>query len=186
MEGHLRTIPFWTVPVILFGIFLFDFLKKEINETKFQNYIILTLLCGITLGCWQIVHTYFWDRNVQYMKMELYKEPSLLYLPFEHNNISSFFEPGLRRYIWYNVYTPSAILFSGSYKQNNILTGYEAPPKDGNFSLREKLYIVKDSENLMSIPMGWRIHIKNKYWDLTEPAEALRIYNEEHNIKTEQ
>ena len=119
------------------------------------------------------------------MKAELSKAETLLYLPFEHEEISGFFNPQFRRYIWHNVYTPMSILFSPSYKQKTLLTGYEEEATDGNLSLREKLYIPPNTENKLFIPMGAEIDIKNRYWDLTDVSEALKEYNLENNIKTE-
>lgn len=185
IEGHLRTIPFWAVPMIVLGIVLFDYSKKEINVVKFQNYICIVLVCGIFQTSWQIVNTYFWDKNIRYLKYELFQAKEPLYLPFEHQEISSFFNPELRRYIWYNVYTPTSILFADSNKPMTLLTGYEGDAPDGNLSLREKLYVVPDKQNALFIPMGAEINIKNRYWDLTEAAIALDIYNKENNIQTE-
>ena len=185
LEGHLRTIPFWAVPAIVWGIFLFDFFKGKINPVKFQNYLCIVLITGSFLACWQMINTYFWYKNLQYMKAELSKAETLLYLPFEHEEISGFFNPQFRRYIWHNVYTPMSILFSPSYKQKTLLTGYEEEATDGNLSLREKLYIPPNTENKLFIPMGAEIDIKNRYWDLTDVSEALKEYNLENNIKTE-
>lgn len=184
-EGHFRTIPFWAVPVIVFGVFVFDYLKKEINPVKLQNCFCVVLICGIFQSCWQIVNTYYWDKNIKYLKQELSNCSEPLYLPFEHEEISGFFNYKLRRYIWHCVYTPTAILFSDNKKRTILLTGYEEEPDDGNLSLREKLFVFPDKENTLFIPMGTLISFKNRYWDLTEAAQALDIYNKEHNIKTE-
>ncbi len=184
-EGHFRTIPFWAIPLIVMGIFIFEFYKGKINEVKFQNYLCVVLICGIFQSCWQIVNTYHWDKNLKYMKQELLNCTEPLYLPFEHDEISSFFNPQLRRYIWYSVYTPTSILFSDPKKKAILLTGYEEESPDGNLSLREKLYVVPNKNNAIFIPMGAEISIKNRYWNLIDAAKALDTYNKEHNIKTE-
>ena len=115
---------------------------------------------------------------------ELAKTQELLYIPSEHEEISSFINEDLRRYIWHGVYAATSILFSDTYEQKTLLVNYDESQSDGNYSYREVLYVVKDSPYI-SIPFGGYYNIKNKFWDLTKCAKALDKYNKEHKIYTE-
>ena len=140
-------------------------------------------MCGIMQTAWQLVDTYYWDKNIQYMKSELNKTQDLLYIPSDHEEISSFFNPALRRYIWHGVFTSTSILFSESYEQKTLLLNYDEPIDGGNGSYREFLYIPKNNPDMIAIPWGW-FNIKNKFWDLTKCADALKKYDIEHNIES--
>ena len=182
-EQHIRTVPCFSIPLIFIVIFLFDILKKEQNYIKLTNYICIVLMCGIMQTAWQLVDTYYWDKNIQYMKSELNKTQDLLYIPSDHEEISSFFNPALRRYIWHGVFTSTSILFSESYEQKTLLLNYDEPIDGGNGSYREFLYIPKNNPDMIAIPWGW-FNIKNKFWDLTKCADALKKYDIEHNIES--
>ena len=183
-ETHLRTIPCYMIPLIFFIIAIKDILKKEINNVRLINCTCIVLLCAICQTFWQLVDTYYWDKNIRYMKDELAKTQELLYIPSEHEEISSFINEDLRRYIWHGVYAATSILFSDTYEQKTLLVNYDESQSDGNYSYREVLYVVKDSPYI-SIPFGGYYNIKNKFWDLTKCAKALDKYNKEHKIYTE-
>ena len=172
-EQHLKVISYYALPLIFTAMCLLDFFKKEQNYTKLTNYICIVLLCGIMHTAWQLVNTYYWNNNIQYIKSELNKTQDLLYIPTEHEEISSFFNSELRRYIWPEVYTATSILFSETYEQKTLLIN----------SSREYLYIPKNSQNKIIIPWG-DFSIKNKFWDLTKCADALQKYDKAHGIES--
>lgn len=181
-EQHMRTIPCYTIPLIFLIIYLFDLFKKPLNYTKLTNYICIVLLCGIAQSCWQMAGTYFWDKNIQYMKSELNKTNDLLYIPSEHEEISGFHNPQLRRFIWHGLLTKSSILFSDTYEQKTLLMSYDKQMDNGNYNYREELYYAEGEDNKISLPYGGLYDIKNRFWDLTKCAEALRQYDIEHHI----
>lgn len=184
-EQHLRTIPCWAFPLIFISTNIKDMIVK-INETSLVNYtnlIIIVLICSIFQTFWQCVNTYYWDKNIQYMKTELQKEESFLYIPPKNESLSGFHNEELRRYIWHGAFTATSILFSNNYEQKNILMIYDEQVDAGNVIDRKALYV--DNENKkFSAPFGVYIDIKNKFWDLTKVAEALNKYNKENNIET--
>ena len=183
-EGHLRSICCWLIPLIFVGLILADILKKKNNKIVITNLICITLLCGIFQTFWQIVHTYYWNENIQYMKSELKKHDGPLYIPSEHPEIANFDNEELRRYIWHSGYAFESIIFSDTYEQKTLLMHYDEKIDDGNLTFRDALFVRKDIPNAISIPYGTTIDIKNKYWDLTKCAEALDKYNKENNIQT--
>ena len=182
-EQHLRTIPCYALPIIFMVICLFDFFKKEQNYTKLTNYICVVLLCGIFQTAWQLIDTYYWDKNIQYMKSELNNCQDLLYVPSEHEEISSFQNKDLRRYIWHGFYSTTSILFSDSYEQKTLLLHYENSIENGHEPFRDFLHMPKTRDDIIAMPLGL-FSIKNKFWDLTKCAEALRKYDEAHNIES--
>ena len=131
-----------------------------------------------------MVHTYYWNKNIQYMKNELASVESPLYIPSEHDEISSFNNNQLRRYIWHGIYACTSILFSDTYEQKTLLMHYDEEVDAANHTCREYLYVIQDQENMMNVPFNTMIDIKNRFWDLTKSAEALDKYNKEHNINT--
>jgi len=184
-ESHLRSIPFWFLPLLFFGMFIFDLLKRKRHIIKIQNYIVIVLICGIFQTIWQCVHTYYWDVNVKYMKKQLAKTSDLLYPASKHKEISSFHNDALRRYIWWGNYAVMSILLSDTYKVKTLAVNYDDRDyEQGNRTFRDRLFTIPEA-GMMSIPYGVFIPIKNKYWDLTECAEALDKYNKENNIKVQ-
>ena len=183
IEGHFRSIPCWFLPIAFTAILIFDILKKETNQTKLSNFICIVLICGITQTCWQMVNTYYWNKNIQYMKNELNSVETPLYIPSEHPEISSFHNRQLRKYIWHSIYATTSVLFSDTYEQKTMLMHYDEEIDEANTTKREYLYVIPDKKNKMNIPFDTEIDIKNQFWDLTKCAEALDIYNKEHNIK---
>lgn len=187
-EQHLRTIPCWLLPIIFIGMFISDMMSEEKNQIKIYNMICIVLICGIFQTVWQLVDTYYWDRNIQYMKYELAKTDEPLYIPAEHELISDFHTPTLRRYIWFGAYAFTSILFSETYEQKTLLVNYDESSDEGNITFREALFVYP-SENgeeptKMSIPYGTTIDIKNEFWDLTNCAKALDEYNKKNDIQT--
>ena len=149
-----------------------------------SNLICIVLLCGITQSAWQMVNTYHWDKNIQYMKNELQQHNETLYIPSEHTEIATFHNHELRRYIWHSTYAFTSILFSKSYEQKTLLMHYDEEIDKGNLTFRKNLFVKQNIENAISIPLGTIISIKNKFWDLTNCAKALDRYNKENNIQT--
>lgn len=189
LEGHFRTVPCYFVVLIFVIMYLIDCRKNKIPKSNCKNNVLLyNSFCIVTFCCifqmfWQIGDTYFWDKNIKYMKSELAKCDDLLYIPSEHEKISSFLNKDYRRYIWHSVYAPTSILFSDNYKQKTLLMNYDTEYEKGNLTFRELLF-VPEINNKISVPLGIHINIKNRYWDLTDCAEALRKYNIDNNIKT--
>lgn len=184
METHFRTIPCWLLPIIFTGFYISDLTKKKYNSTVLSNLICIVLLCGITQSAWQMVNTYHWDKNIQYMKNELQQHNETLYIPSEHTEIATFHNRELRRYIWHSTYAFTSILFSKSYEQKTLLMHYDEEIDKGNLTFRQNLFVKQNIENAISIPLGTIISIKNKFWDLTNCAKALDRYNKENNIQT--
>ncbi len=183
-EQHLRTIPCWLIPLLFICMWIADIIKEEKNKIKFINYICVLLICSITQTCWQFYNDYYWNKNVEYLKNELENTQELLYIPADHEEISSFHNNNLRRYIWFGTYPAMSILFSKEHEIKTFLLTYDIQPDPGNITAREFLFVPKDEENILYIPYGNRINIKNEFWDLTKCAEALDKYNKKHKIKT--
>ncbi len=183
-EQHFRSIPCWGLPIIFIFMALTDKFRAQIDYTKYTNLICIVLLCGITQTFWQINNTYWWDKNIQYMKEELNRENSLLYIPAEHEVISDFHNEQLRRYIWHGSFTPTSILFSDDYEQKTLLMTYDIQQDEGNVIRRDLLYVKPDNSGQMSMAFGSVVDIQNKYWDLTKCAKALDEYNKKNNIQT--
>lgn len=184
-EQHLRTVPCWFLPIIFVVMFALDYFNVHYNDIKLRNLISIVLICGIFQTSWQMVNSYYWDKNIQYMKKELAASPDLLYIPSDHEEISGFANEKLRRYIWHSIYAATSILFSDEYEQKTLLLHYDNNQDPGNLTFRHRLYVVNYMPNTISIPFGTFVQIKNNYWDLTKCAEALDKYNKEHNIKTD-
>ena len=201
-EGHYRAMPCYTLFVIFIIMFLTDYIKQKRNEKQCDNAdvsavnssgrhdaLIVNSFCIITVCCifqmfWQINHTYLWDKNIKYMKSELANFGDILYIPSEHEEISTFWNKDFRKYIWHSVYTSTSILFSDSYKPKSLLMHYDEEYDENNHPFREYLFVPKNSNGIIVVPVGAPLYIKNEFWDLTDFAEALDKYNSENNIKT--
>ena len=71
MEGHLRTIPCYMDVLIILGIVIYNF-KNLPEQTNFiKKCCIPVLLCGITLTAWQIVNSYYWNKNINFFMDKL-------------------------------------------------------------------------------------------------------------------
>ncbi len=182
-EGHLRTIPCWFIPILFTILVIKDMVSDKINEKRYINFICIALICCIFQTSWQMVNTYYWNKNIEYMRNELQNYNGLLYIPSEHEEISGFHNKELRRYIWHGIFPATSILFSKEYKQKTLLLSYDKPQDPGNGTFRNRLYVISDKK--MSIPFGTAIDIKNDYWDLTDCAKALDKYNKENKIETD-
>ncbi len=183
-ELHYRTIPCWLIPIMFTCFLISDIKKKKLNNIFLINAICITLLCGTFQSMWQMVNTYYWDKNIQYMKAELSNHDGTLYIPSEHPEIGGYHNEELRRFIIHGAYTFTSILFLDEYKPKTILMHYDEVMDEGDNPHREYLFTVSLEENLISVPYGVHIKIKNRYWDLTEFAQALDQYNKENNIQT--
>ena len=182
-EGHLRTIPCWFLPLLFAILLIKDMVSDRINENRYINFLCIALICCIFQTGWQMVNTYYWNKNIEYMQNELQNYKELLYIPSEHEEISGFHNKELRRYIWHGIFPATSILFSKEYKQKTLLLSYDKPQDPGNGTFRNRLYVISDKK--MAIPFGTAIDIKNDYWDLTECAKELDKYNKENKIKTD-
>ena len=186
-EIHCRSLS-CVVPFIVFVIFYIrDLRNKPFNSIRINNIICIALLCCIFQSLWQIVETYYWDRNIQYMKNELKKEEGLLYFPWEHEEISSFMNKDLRRHIWHSTYSALSVLFSETYELKTLLMLYPEEVDPGNIIESDLLYVFNNGEeDFLVVPFGAKLPFKTKFWDVTKCAEALREYNKEHNINQNQ
>ncbi len=183
-EQHFRTIPCWFFPLLFIGLYIKDFISDKFHTIKYINFICVALICCIFQNCWQLVDTYYWNKNIEYMKQELDKTDALLYIPSEHEEISGFHNEQLRRYIWHGIYAATSILFSDTYEQRTLLMNYDENQDPGNGTFRNFLYVTPWNPSVMSMPFGTYISVKNKFWDLTDCAAALDKYNKENNIET--
>lgn len=181
-EGHYRVIDVLSFPIILFLLALKDIKKINIPPSILNNTITITAIIGIAQTIWQINNTYWWNKNIEYMQNELLKCESHLYIPDEHTPpISTFFINNRRNYIWHADYAAISILFAKDYKIKKMLSLYDKPYNIANANERQRLFVKGDT---LSMPYV-SINIKNKFWDLTEPAKALYKYNNVHKIKTD-
>ena len=181
-EGHLRTVPCWFLPILFLVLLIKDIVSDKINENRYINLICIALVCCIFQSVWQMVNTYYWNKNINYMKNELQNSNELLYIPSEHPELSGFHNKELRRYIWHGIFPATSILFTEEYKQKTLLLSYDEQQDPGNGTFRDILYVISDKK--ISIPFGAVVDIKNDYWDLTDCAKALDEYNKENKIKT--
>lgn len=179
-EGHYRALAVFLFPIVLLILFIFDVLKINISKTFIINALSVILIAGISQTIWQINNTYWWNKNISYMQNELANNKSILYLPQEHEEISSFNNKDLRRYIWHFSLSATSLAFSKDYKIEKILSHYDTDYEEYNFNYRERLYA---TNNYFSIPT-YEISIKNKFWDLSDVAKEIQIYNTKHKIKT--
>ncbi len=181
IEGHYRVIDIFLFPIILFFIAVKDIAKKEISPVILNNTITIIAIVGIAQTIWQIDNTYWWNKNIEYMQDKLQKCETSLYIPDpKEPPISKFFENDKRNYIWHADYTAISILFAKDYEVKTILGIYDKLYEENNATERQLLF---SNDNNLFMPYI-TVDIKNKFWDLTEPAKALDLYNTTHNIKT--
>lgn len=186
-EQHMRTIPNWAIPLIFGCVFLARLKNIPENKALIKNLYIPVLLCGITLTAWQIVTTFYWNENVSYLKQEVDKCENSLYFPSEdpQKEISNFFNEQNRRFIWDANLFITALITNPEIKINTIVAHYEKSRGESNPSLREMQFVLPE-EGIIGTPYNSVIYIKTKFWDLTEPANALHEYNKKHSIQTRQ
>ncbi len=170
-ECYIRTIVCWALPLIFTSLIFFN--KRNFNTIKYTNIICIALICGIFQTSWQIVNTYFWQRNITHIKNEITNSGEILFMPDVYDTLSAFFDGKLHRYIWYNTYPAISILLSTEYEQKTLLTFYKTE-EEPIIDLKKK-HLYKQGEHL-SIPALHPenyIDIKNKYWDLTTCANEI-------------
>ena len=181
IEGHYRVIDTFIFPLILLVLALKDIFNKKINVIMQNNILTVSILVGVALTLWQINNTYWWNKNIEYMQNILQKCESPLYVPNPNDPpISKFFENDKRNYIWHADYTALSIIFAKDYKVKTILGIYDKQYEEANATERQLLFSADDTLYMPYVS----VKIKNKFWDLTEPAKALDIYNTTHNIET--
>lgn len=185
-EQHLRSVPVWAVPLIFAGIFVARLKKIPESKSLFEKLSIPVFLCGITLSAWQIVSTFYWNENIGYMKncLENCKEPLYMASLDKEKEISSFFNPMIRRYIWNANFFSTALALEPEREIKNIILHYEEPGLDKNNPTKREQQFVILEKGVMGLPYDGVIDIENKFWDLSIPAKALDKYNKEHSIKT--
>lgn len=177
-ECHFRTVVCWALPLIFMTLAIFN--RKKFNTAKYTNLICIVLICGIFQTTWQIVNTYYWHKNITFIKTQIAESKDTLFIPDAENALSSYFDGRFYRYIWYNTYPALSILLSPEYEQKTLLTFYKTEKVPVvNFNEKD-LY---KFENYLSVPALQHhnyIDIKNKYWDLTKCAEEVDKYNKNY------
>lgn len=182
-EAHARSIACWAVPLIFFGIVLFKVYKKEVSANLISNATIPVLLCGIAMTAWQIIHTYYWNENIAFMRNELAKCSDVLYIPTDHEEeISSFFNKDLRRYIWFGNFASTSVMLTDGHKVKTLLVNPDVQVDEGNITYRENLWAYPE-KNVFCMPYNTQLSMANKFWDLTDAAIALNKHNEKYDIK---
>ena len=185
-DGHTRCIQIVSDCIIIFGFLCGKFFKIPEQKKLIQRCYIPVLLCGISLTIWQIVNSYYFDINLKYFKTELKNCQTTLFIPEEHEEISTFLNKKLRRYIWHENYSTTALAIADDYKIKTMPLHYKTEIEDGNIPLREYLYSYPNNNyETISLPYTVLILKKNKFWDISDYAEALGKYNRENNIKLE-
>ncbi len=185
-EQHTRTIPVWFVPLVFFAFFIAKFKKVPEKKLLFEKLYIPVLFCGITLTFWQIVTTYYWNENVSYMKDCMKNCENSIYIPSQEKNeeISSFFSPTLRRFIWNANFVSTALALEPDFQIEKIIIHYDEESVDKNNPSKRGQQFVDLGKGVIGMPYDRVINIENKFWDLTEPAKALDKYNQENSVKT--
>lgn len=187
-EGYMQSIVFCAVPLIFLGILVYKIKARNKNieniNVIINNAFVPVILCGIFLTLWQIVNTYYWNQNIAYLKNEIQNCEDILYLPEEHEEISSFENKDLRRYIRHGNYVTTQIIFDNNYEIPTMLMHYEEPSSDGDNSYRSKMYYMPEKE-LINLPYDYPFSVQNSFWNLRNVAEALNEYNIKHNILIE-
>ncbi|MCR5260959.1 MAG: hypothetical protein K6C94_03900 [Candidatus Gastranaerophilales bacterium] len=191
MEGHLRSVVFWAVPLIFLGFVVYKYKTRnkevENKDILINNALVPVLLCGICLTLWQMVHTYYWNQNVDFMLEQVQNCEDALYIPSEQEEISGVDNSDLRRYILHKNSSATQIIFDKNYTVTTLLLTNEEDDNDLDKNYRENLYYLPDDEKI-NLPPDFQVPVQNKYWNLRDAADALNAYNYEHGIhvKTEE
>lgn len=175
VEGHVKTLPCYVDVLVILGIIIYHFLKFPPQTELIKKCLIPVLLCGITLTSWQMVNTYYWNKNLKYFMTELKNYSQAVYVPEKHEVLSSFNNKDLRRYIWHCVYITTAIALDNEYKIKTLPIHYQKEYEIGNLTYYEFIY-PKLENGILNIPFNTEINIKNEFWDLSEFADALEKY----------
>lgn len=185
-EQHTRSIPVWFVPLLFFAFFIAKLKKVPEKKLLFERLYIPVLFCGITLTVWQIVTTFYWNENVSYMKECIKNCEKPIYIPSQETNkeISSFFSPTLRRFIWNANFMSTALALEPDNKIEKIIMHYAEESVDKNNPSKRSQQYADLERGVIGMPYDRVVNIKNKFWDLTEPAKALEEYNKKNSIKT--
>lgn len=185
-EQHMRSLPCWVVPIFFTCIFVARLKKIPEKKEILNNLYIPVLLCGITLTVWQTVTTFYWNENVSFLKDKIKSCETPLYFPSIEQNeeIASFFSPTLRRYIWNANCISTALALEPDYEIKKIIVHYDENEKTkDNPSKRAQQFVILE-KGVIGMPYSEVIDIKNKFWDLSEPAKELDKYNRENSIQT--
>lgn len=179
-EGHLRTVPCWGVPLVILVVLLLDIFKKRPTDIFYTNLLTLALICGIAHTFWQINNSYWFNKNIEYMKQEMKNSTDPLYIPENHPEMSSFYNKDLRRYIWKYSYASYSILFSPTKEVKTLLLEpVSREEADDTQYFHDWLYVEKDHIIVPCI----KLHIKNEFWDTTKVSGALGLYIKDHPVK---
>lgn len=181
-EGHARSINCYFDCFLILGFLCGKFFKIPEQKDLIQRCYIPVLLCGISLTFWQIVNSYYFDINIKYFKTALNNCNGTLFIPEEHDEVSSFFNKDLRRYIWHGNYSTTALAITKDYKIKTMPLHYNHQDFANN-PFREYLYSIP-AKNIVCLPYYVFLPTKSKFWDMSDFAAALDKYNRENDIKT--
>lgn len=182
-EMHMRSVPCWAIPLIFTGIVIYRYLKKPEQKELISRAYIPVLFCGIALTCWQMVHTYFWSENLNYIRTELDNCTEHIYVPAPDQDMSSFFNEELRRYPWTNGYPALSILTNKKYKIKTFLFPPEETKSPADYPYSEQIWISRE-RGIISIPINITLSIQNKFWDLSDCIDEMESYIDATGIET--
>ena len=167
-------------------------LKKELNvlsqsiskqKELINRAYVPVLFCGIVLTCWQMVHTYYWNENINYIREKLDNCGTHIYVPAADEDLSSFFNEDLRRYIWANGYPALSILSNKKYKTKTFLFPPEETKSPADETYLSHIWVSKE-RGIISIPIGTTLSIRNKFWDLSDCVDEIENYIESTGVET--
>ncbi len=167
LEEQLRALPMIFVPLIFLLLFVLTLFNKKIPQIVCTNLLSLALICGIFQIAWQINNSYWFNKNINFMRNKLLEcNTELCYL--DDIEISSYNNSSLRRFIWNYNYVPYSIIFSKNRNIDRILM----PPFSGKGlgeSMREN---IKIKDEMLDVCF-YLVSVKNDFWDLTEAVKKL-------------
>lgn len=182
-EIHMRSIPCWAMPAIFAGIVIYRYFKMPEQKELINRAYVPVLFCGIVLTCWQMVHTYYWNENINYIREKLDNCGAHIYVPAADEDLSSFFNEDLRRYIWANGYPALSILSNKKYKTKAFLFPPEETKSPADETYLSHIWVSKE-RGIISIPIGMTLSIRNKFWDLSDCVDEMENYIESTGVET--
>ena len=128
-------------------------------------------------------HTYYWNENINYIREKLDNFGAHIYVPAADEDLSSFFNEDLRRYIWANGYPALSILSNKKYKTKTFLFPPEETKSPADETYLSHIWVSKE-RGIMSIPIGTTLSIRNKFWDLSDCVDEIENYIESTGVET--
>ena len=106
-----------------------------------------------------------------------------IYVPAADEDLSSFFNEDLRRYIWANGYPALSILSNKKYKTKAFLFPPEETKSPADETYLSHIWVSKE-RGIISIPIGMTLSIRNKFWDLSDCVDEMENYIESTGVET--